>query len=512
MARPKADIDAGEVLELAEKGAKVTEIADYFGVSRDVIHDRFATELVKGKARLKDSLRRAQIAAAKMGNGTMLVWLGKQYLGQSDTSIDEYLLEAIQTANLSKEDLLELIKRKDDLQLARPKKSFHEFCRAAAYPVPFDKQVDMMKFAMEETLTRLLLGARGYGKTDYAVIMGIAYQIYLNPETETNLIITKSKERNAAMLREIQNACMKNGVVFDRANATHLRARGLHGKDHSVSAVTIKTVTLRGRHPKRVIMDDPVTEDDVSEATRRHVERVYNEVMKLCQNVLIIGQPAHQYDLYAKLRGVVKTLEMPHGSIPELDHDLEAQRLAGVDEASISASYFLKVLSEGTSPFNSVKYMDHFPTGDSAVAFIDPSEGGDYTALTILKAHMQGVAAVGFVWKRAWNHCLDDMAPKLAKYGVKKLAFETNCTGDMPVEMLRDLFKGVGVVGKRASTNKHARIMAAGAFAHLIHLSKESDRLYLDHVVKYEYKSKFDDAPDSLASCLEWVGLIRGKK
>lgn len=512
MARPKADVDPRKVEALAAEGAKVTEIADYFGVDRDTITGRFSAEITKGKAKLKQSLRMAQITAAKQGNSTMLVWLGKQYLGQSDTTIDDYLKDAIKAAGLSKDDLLDLIKRKDEINVARPKRSFHEFAKVAGYPVPFDKQVEMMQFGFAQTDPRLLLGARGYGKTDYITILGTAYAIYLDPEHETNLIITKSKERNASMLREIQAACMKNGVTFDRANATHLRARGLHGKDHSVSAVTIKTVTLRGRHPKRTIMDDPVTEDDVGEATRRHVERVYNEVMKLTQNVLIIGQPAHQYDLYAKLRGIVKTMEVPHGSIPELDHDLEAQRLAGVDEASISASYFLKVLSEGTSPFNSVKYLDRFPTGDSAVAFIDPSEGGDYTAVTILKAYMQGVAVVGFVYKRAWNHVLDDLTPKLKQYGVRKLAFETNCTGEMPIEMLRALWPGLGVVGRRASTNKHSRIMAAGAFAHLIHLSKESDKTYLDHVVRYEYKAKYDDAPDSLASCLEWVGLIRGKK
>jgi hypothetical protein len=514
MARPKAAVNAKQVLKLASAGWKITEMADFFGVDRDTIADGFSAELTKGKATLKGSLRQAQVTAAKRGNGTMLVWLGKQYLGQSDVSIDEYLLEAIKTAQLTKEDLLELIKKKDLIDLARPKKSFHEFCATAGYPAPFDKQVEMMKFGLYETVPRLLLGARGYGKTDYVPILGVAYQIYLDPEHETNLILTKSKERNGAMLREIQQACEKNGVSFDRANSNHLRARGLHGKDHSVSAVTIKTVTLRGRHPKRTIMDDPVTEDDVSEATRTHVERVYNEVMKLTQNVLIIGQPAHQYDLYAKLRDLVKKLEVPHGTIPELDHDIEAQRLAGVSEASISASYFLKVLTEGTSPFDKVKYVDRFPlgAGDSSIAFIDPSEGGDYTALTILRQYMQGVAVVGFVWKKAWNHCLDDMAPRLQKYGVKKLAFETNCTGDQPIEMLRALWPGIGIVGRRANDNKHSRIMAAGAFAHLIHLSKESDKLYLDHTVKYEYKSKFDDAPDSLASCLQWVGLIRGKE
>jgi hypothetical protein len=512
MARPATEIDPEKVIEFSTAGATVTEIADHFGVSRDVIHARYATELTKGRVALKDSLRRAQIREAKAGSATMLIWLGKQYLGQSDTTLDDYILEAIEQAGLTKEDLLDLIQNKDRIQNTHQKRSFEDFCIKADYPKPFPKQIEMMDFAITETVTRLLLGARGYGKTDYLTILGTAYDIYLNPEHATNLIITKSKERNASMLREIQQACMKNGVVFDRANATHLRARGLHGKDHSVSAVTIKTVTLRGRHPKRVIMDDPVTEDDVSEATRHHVKRVYNEVMKLTQNVIIIGQPAHQYDLYAELRGIVRTLEVPHGSIRELDHDLEAQRLAGVSEASISASYMLKVLTEGTTPFNGVRYLDVFPTGSSAVAFIDPSEGGDYTAVSILKAHMDGVAVVGYVYKRAWNHCLDEIAKHFQTYGVKKLAFETNTTGDQPIDMLRALFSGVGVVGRRSNSNKHSRIMAAGAYAHLIHLSKQSDRTYLDHVVKYEYKSKYDDAPDSLASCLEWIGLIRGKR
>ncbi len=400
------------------------------------------------------------------------------------------------------------------LETSKQPKSFSEFCEAAGYPLPFKKQVEMVEFGMCRKEPRLLLGSRGYGKTDYVVILGIGYDMYLNPQTSTNLIITKSKERNAAILREIHSACIKNGMTFEIDNSTCLRVTGLQGKDHSVSAVTIKTVTLRGRHPKRTIMDDPVTEDDVSEATRKHVERVYNEVHKLCSNILIIGQPAHQYDLYGKIRGQVNTLEVPHGTIKELDHDLEAQRLAGVDEASISASYFLKVLTDGVAPFDRVKYMDTFPTGDSAVAFIDPSfEGGDYTAISIVKHHMQGVAVVGFVYKKAWNHCLEDMLPHLKKYNVRKLAFETNSLGTMPLDMLRKVFgNAIGVVGRKSNTNKHSRIMAAGSYAHLIHLSKESHKTYLDHVVRYEYKAEYDDAPDSLASCLEWIGLIRGKE
>lgn len=390
------------------------------------------------------------------------------------------------------------------------KKTFEEFCECASYPRPFEKQIEMMTFGLHGEGARLILGARGYGKTDYVVILGVAYELYLDPQM-TTLIITKSKERNASMLNEIAAACIANGVVFEKQNSSCLRIEGSKGKDHSVSAVTIKTVTLRGRHPKRVIMDDPVTEDDTSEATRILVEKKYNEVNKLCGNILIIGQPAHKFDLYEKLRPLLRKLEVPHGTIPELDHDLEAQRLAGVDEASIEKSYFLKVSSDGDVAFSKLNYLDLFPPGDS-VAFIDPSfEGGDYTAMSILRAWGSGVAVVGFVWKKAWDHCLDDMKPLLIKYRVRKLCFETNCLGTQPLDVLRSGFGNIGIIGRKSNTHKHSRIMLASAFAGLIHLSRESHKVYTDQVIKYEYNSKNDDAPDSLASCLEWIGLIKGK-
>jgi hypothetical protein len=50
---------------------------------------------------------------------------------------------------------------------------------------------------------------------------------------------------------------------------------------------------------------------------------------------------------------------VPHSSIPELDHDSEAQRLPGVSEDSIQASYFL--ISESTSPLDKVEYIDRSP-------------------------------------------------------------------------------------------------------------------------------------------------------
>lgn len=520
MGRPRININWDEFDKLVSFQCTQIEIAAFFDVSVDLLEDAcirdrghtlaeiWAKKTNMGRVRL----RKIQFDIAESrgpGAATMAIFLGKRILGQVDV-------------------LPEPPKPAVEIVPEIPKtKSFNQFCIDAGYPEPFEKQIEMMKFGFHQSDPRLILGSRGYGKTDYITILGTAYDVYVDymnhveslktekiiPISSTNLIISKSKTRNTAMIEEIAKALKANGVELEKENSSCIRVSGLIGKDHSIETITIRS-SMRGRHPKRTLMDDPVTDEDVSQATRTLVKRRFDEVMKLCPNVLVIGQPAHKHDLYASLRQLVKKLEVPHGTIPQLDHDLEAQRLAGVDENSIQASYFLKIISEGTIPFDKIKYVDKYPMGDSSIAFIDPShEGGDYTALTIMKSYMGGIVVIGRVWKMAWNHCLDDMVKNIAKYGVKKLAFESNALGDQPIIMLRDLLgpHGVGVVGRRSNTNKHARIMAAGAYSHLIHLAKESDKIYTDQVIEYEYKAKNDDAPDSLASCMEWVGLIRGK-
>lgn len=407
---------------------------------------------------------------------------------------------------------------RSQLQKTSGIRTFKEFCIEAGYFEPYAKQEEMRAFGMDEDDTRLLLGARGYGKTDFVTIMGVGYDLYvayemkLDMSEHTNLIITKSKSRNTAICEEIAQALIKNGVPLEKSNASVIRVQGLIGQDHSVEAITIKT-SMRGRHPKRIVMDDPVTDEDVSEAMRTTVKRRYDEAYKLCKNIVIIGQPAHYDDLYANLRGIIKTMEVPHGSIPELDVDLEAMKLAGVDPTSIEMSYHLKVPMAGQSTFANLKFIDHFPSGDS-VAFLDPSDGGDYSALSIIKGQFDGVAVFGKAWKKAWYHCLEEIVEALVSKGVRRLCFETNKHGNQPIDQLQNLLAqyGIGVTGKHSDSNKHAAIQAAGSYAHMIYLSKDSDKTYTDQVIKYEYKAKFDDAPDSLARGLEWLGLLRGRK
>jgi hypothetical protein len=84
MARPKKQIDPKLVQDLAAIGCKTTEIATILGVSVDTLDRRFADEMEKGRSNLRASLRRWQLEAAKKGNVAMLIWLGKQMLGQTE--------------------------------------------------------------------------------------------------------------------------------------------------------------------------------------------------------------------------------------------------------------------------------------------------------------------------------------------------------------------------------------------------------------------------------------------
>ena len=85
MARPKKyDIDTKQVEKMASYGNTNIEIANCFGCSSDLIEKSYSEFLTKGRGELKKRLRKAQLDSALGGNATMLIWLGKQYLGQVD--------------------------------------------------------------------------------------------------------------------------------------------------------------------------------------------------------------------------------------------------------------------------------------------------------------------------------------------------------------------------------------------------------------------------------------------
>jgi hypothetical protein len=90
LGRPEKSIDLQELEKLCALQCTQVDLACWFDVSLSTIERRqrdseFAAVMARGYARGRVSLRRKQMQLAEQGNPAMLIWLGKQYLGQRDT-------------------------------------------------------------------------------------------------------------------------------------------------------------------------------------------------------------------------------------------------------------------------------------------------------------------------------------------------------------------------------------------------------------------------------------------
>lgn len=95
MARPQKKVDENLIKKLAGVGCSNESIAIQCDISVDTLTRRFADVLLKSRENLKTQLRIWQLEAARKGNVTMQIWLGKQMLGQRDGEllVDENLKE-----------------------------------------------------------------------------------------------------------------------------------------------------------------------------------------------------------------------------------------------------------------------------------------------------------------------------------------------------------------------------------------------------------------------------------
>ena len=114
--RPKAKIDWGIVDRMLEADCEGTEVAAYLGIDPETLYRRcqaeknvgFSEYLRQKKARGDVQLKVKQHAAALKGDKTMMVWMGKQRLGQRDK------VEQQNRYDLDPEDEIDLDQLTDD--------------------------------------------------------------------------------------------------------------------------------------------------------------------------------------------------------------------------------------------------------------------------------------------------------------------------------------------------------------------------------------------------------------
>lgn len=116
LGRPRIEIDWKEFDKLCGLQCSLEEIAGWFNCSIDTIENRvkevhgvtFSEYFKQKRSTGKISLRRKQYEAAMAGNTALLIWLGKQYLNQS-----EKVHQTVE--DVSKQDTVDLVAKAKEL-------------------------------------------------------------------------------------------------------------------------------------------------------------------------------------------------------------------------------------------------------------------------------------------------------------------------------------------------------------------------------------------------------------
>lgn len=105
MARPQktATLTEAQIEALAANGSSDDEIAALAGIDEATLKRSFAPQLKKGRGALRIRIRKKQLQRADEGSDTMLIWLGKVYLGQRETVVN--VNAEIDVTKLSDDDL-----------------------------------------------------------------------------------------------------------------------------------------------------------------------------------------------------------------------------------------------------------------------------------------------------------------------------------------------------------------------------------------------------------------------
>ena len=82
--RPRKAVDPDMLERLAACGCTVAEIAAVLQCNKRTLERRFAEAVETGRFKGRSSLRHKQFQLAMKGDKTMLIWLGKQLLGQTE--------------------------------------------------------------------------------------------------------------------------------------------------------------------------------------------------------------------------------------------------------------------------------------------------------------------------------------------------------------------------------------------------------------------------------------------
>ena len=106
-------VDEGLLDLLASYGLTTAECAAVLNCSCDTLERHYAETMAEGKQKARASIRRKQFELAMKGNVTMLIWLGKNMLGQSD-KLEQFKADEPFAEALNREAIIERIAQRPE--------------------------------------------------------------------------------------------------------------------------------------------------------------------------------------------------------------------------------------------------------------------------------------------------------------------------------------------------------------------------------------------------------------
>ena len=107
--RPKLALNEEQVYKLASLNVTVKDMANVLGCSKRALENNYLDVINEGRANLRTSILRKQYEVGITdGNVTMLIWMGKQHLGQADKKTVE-IDDRRTAAELTDEELASIV-------------------------------------------------------------------------------------------------------------------------------------------------------------------------------------------------------------------------------------------------------------------------------------------------------------------------------------------------------------------------------------------------------------------
>lgn len=263
--------------------------------------------------------------------------------------------------------------------------------------------------------------------------------------------------------------------------------------------------SVTGKHFDRIFTDDIVNiADRISRAERERTKLFYQELQNIRNRggrIFNTGTPWHEEDAFSIMPEPAKYDCYSTGLISAAE--LEQIRRSMLPSL-FAANYELRhIASEDVIFFNPQTGADPAKLNNANMCHIDASYGGgDYTAFTIAKKADGKIYILGKLWKDHVSLHEDEMIRLRRQFRAGPFWTETNADKGYLAKELRT--KGEVALEYVEDMNKFLKISSYlyREWERVVFV-KGTDAAYIKQVCDYTQDAEHDDAPDSLAVCVE---------